>query len=387
VVRIRLPRKRSQVVWLAVAVVVLVAGGAGAWWLWWPEPSNDEATTMTASATVGPQRRTVSATGTVEPAERADLTFAVSGEVDQVLVAEGDTVRAGQVVATVDDELLRAEEAAAAAELAAAQARRDDDEAAGASDTQLAADDAAVAAADSRLGAARESLERAELSTTVAGTVVEVDIAVGDQVSGDSAADSAADSATSEGTSGVITVVWPNRFVVEADLAATAVEQVKAGMAAEVTPVDAAEPVDATVRSVALVAEVDEAGVATFPATIEVAGEQEDLFAGSSATVTVVVEEREDVLTVPSQAIKEEDGGTYVDRLVDGRTVRTEVEVGTAYGADTEIRTGLDEGDEVEIPGFVRLPGGNDEKGDSGDVQMPPGGGTGPGGPVVRKGP
>ncbi|WP_158073494.1 efflux RND transporter periplasmic adaptor subunit [Actinophytocola xanthii] len=373
-------------VWLAVAVV-LVAAGAGAWWLWWPEPSEAEGSTTTAAASVGPQRRTVSATGTVEPAHRADLTFGVSGEVDQVLVAEGDTVRAGQVVATVDDELLRAEEAAAAAELEAAQARRDDDEAAGASDTQLAADEAAVVSADSRLAAARESLERAELTATIAGTVVEVDIAVGDQVSGDAPPDSESDSASPESGSGTITVVSPNRFVVEAELAATAVEEVKAGMAAEVVPVDAAEPVDGTVRSVALVAEVDEAGVASFPVTVEVAGEHEDLFAGSSATVAVVVEEREDVLTVPSQAIRQEDGATFVDLVVDGRTVRTEVEVGTAYGPNTEIRSGLEEGDEVELPGFVRGPGGNDEQGEPGDMKILPGGGTGPGGPVVRKGP
>jgi multidrug efflux pump subunit AcrA (membrane-fusion protein) len=390
----RLPRGRKRVVWSAVAVVV-VAGGAGAWFVLTPSGAQS-ATTATATVTSGPQRRTVAATGTIQPARRADLEFAVSGEVTAVLVAEGDTVTAGQVLATVDATLLSAQVDAAASALDAARARRDDDTAADATDTQLAADDAAVVSAQSRLTSARESLRHATLRATIAGTVVAVGLAVGDQVSGgdapadDATTPNAAPSDQPDGTAtAAVTVVSTNRYVVDASVASSDVDDVKAGQAAEITPVDATEPVEGTVTSVGLVAETADSGAATFPVTVEVTGEHDDVFGGSSATVTIVVEQREDVLTVPSQALHSEGGTTYVYKIASGRRVRTTVELGIAYGPQTEVRSGLAEGDEVELAGFVRMPGsGNDQNGGpkGGKVDGGPGGdmvfpgGAGPGG-------
>jgi multidrug efflux pump subunit AcrA (membrane-fusion protein) len=371
----RLPRKRRRVVWLVVAIV-LAAGGTGGWLLLRPSSAEPDAEAVTASATVGTQRRTVSATGTVEPARRADLGFAVSGEVTAVVVEEGDTVTAGQVLATVDDELLAAEVDAAESELDAAEARVDDETAAGASDTQLAAAESAVVSARSRLTAAREALEQAELTATIPGTVVAVDLAVGDQAgSTDPQADQPADDGTdgTGATAGVITVVSTNRYLVEASVAGSDVKEVKAGMAAEITPADASEPVEGTVRTVGLVAEADESGAASFPVTVDVTGQRDDIYAGSSATVTIIVEEREGVLTVPTPALHEDGDTTYVDKLVNGEPVRTVVEVGTAYGPDTEIVSGLEEGDEIEITAFNRRPSGADPQ-DGGVIKMPNGG-------------
>ncbi len=387
----RLPRGRKRVIWSAVAVVVL-AGGAGAWFVLAPSEAQST-TTATATVTSGPQRQTVSATGTVQPAQRADLEFAVSGEVTAVLVAEGDTVTAGQALARVDDTLLAAQVDAADSALDAAQARRDDDTAAGATDTQLAADDAAVVSARSRLTSAQASLGHATLRATIAGTVVAVGLAVGDQVSGGDGSAPADDDATTpnsapddqsdDSDSSAVTVVSTDRYVVDASVAGSDVDKVKAGQDVEITPVDATEPVEGTVKSVGLVAETADSGAATFPVTVEVTGERDDIFGGSSATVTIVVEERDDVLTVPSQALHGEGATTYVYKIASGKRVKTTVEIGTAYGPETEVRAGLAEGDEVELPGFVRMPGsGNDQNGGQnggkvdGGPEMRPGGGT-----------
>jgi macrolide-specific efflux system membrane fusion protein len=369
-------------------VIVLAAAGAGAWLVFAPSEAEPSADSMTVAATRGTQRQTVGATGTIQPARRADLEFAVSGEVTEVLVAEGDTVTAGQVLARVDDELLAAEVAAADADLDAARARRDDDVAAGASDSQLAADDASVVSAQSRLASAQESLDHAQLRATLAGTVADVSLAVGDQVSGGDGSSPSDDGATSpnaaqDDESGedtqAITVVSTGRFIVEASVAAADVGQLKKGQQVEITPVDATEPVEGTVTTVGRVAEADDSGAATFPVTIEVTGEHDDVYAGSSATVTVIVAERDDVLTVPTQALHGEGDETYVHKMVDSRRVRTDVRVGTAYGPLTEIVSGLAEGDEVEVAGFVRRPGGDQGGGDQGGEQG--------GGPVVDVGP
>ncbi|WP_460401130.1 efflux RND transporter periplasmic adaptor subunit [Actinophytocola sediminis] len=384
----RLPRKRRRVVWLVVALVVLAAGGTGGWLLLAPaeEPAAEP---VTATATVDTQRETVAATGTVEPAAQADLTFAVSGEVTDVRVAEGDQVTAGQVLAVIDDELLAAEVTAAESEVDAAAARLADETAAGAADTQLAAANAQVTAAQSRLTTARDALEDAELTATIAGTVVAVELAVGDQVGGgaDTGSDTG-DQPQQDDSTGAITVVSTNKYQVSAKVAGADLRRIKAGMAVEVTTADATEPVPGTVTTAGLVAQADESGAVTFPVTIAVTGEQQDLYAGSSATVTIVVAERADVLTVPTSAVREDGDTTYVDKIVAGKPVRTEVELGTTYGPLTEITSGLAEGDQVELPAFIRRPGGGDSGPGGGDVIRIPSGGGGPApvGPGVVQG-
>ncbi|MCW2767735.1 MAG: hypothetical protein JWO11_3694, partial [Nocardioides sp.] len=84
------------------------------------------------------------------------------------------------------------------------------------------------------------------------------------------------------------------------------------------------------------------------------------------------------VLTVPSRALQSDGSTTYVNRIVNGKTVKTTVKTGTAYGPSTEVVSGLSEGDTVEIPGVTRPTGG---AGTGGTQQGFPGGGGGfPGG-------
>ncbi|MBB4903866.1 efflux RND transporter periplasmic adaptor subunit [Actinophytocola algeriensis] len=357
-------------------VVVVAAGGGAAWWLL--KPAEATAAPVVVPVTVGTQRQTVSASGTVEPAQRADLSFSVSGEVTGVLVQEGDAVTAGQALATVDDTLL-------AAQLTAAQARLDaaEDKAADSDDATAAADDAAVVSAQSDVAAAQDAVDQATLTAPMAGTVAAVDLAVGDRVG--TTQQNGAEDATAQ-----ITVVSTGTFVVAASVSAADAAQVKQGLAAEITPVGADEPVEGTVRTVGLVASADESGAATFPVTIDVTGTRDDLYAGSSATAVIVVAKRENVLTVPAMALHTEGGTTYVNKVVDGTAVRTGVTTGEAFGMQTEVTSGLAEGDEVEVRANVqnRAPGGGG--GGGGDTVFPGGGGGpmggGPGGLVIKDG-
>jgi multidrug resistance efflux pump len=79
-----------------------------------------------ADAEPPPAPRLVVAPGTVEAAsERIDLAFEQAGRVTEVLVAEGERVAAGQLLARLDGRLARARVARAEAALASAEARRD----------------------------------------------------------------------------------------------------------------------------------------------------------------------------------------------------------------------------------------------------------------------
>lgn len=356
-------------------VVVVAAGGVAAWL--WLKPAEASTEPVVATAVVGTQRQTVSASGTIEPAEQADLSFAVSGEVTEVLVKEGDQVTAGQALATVDDTLLQAQLTAAQAQLDAAEEK--------AADSDDASADSAVVSAESDVTAAQEAVDNASLTSTIDGTVVTVGLKVGDRV-GDS---SGAGGGNGESDTAQFTIVSTNRFVVEAKLGSEDVDKVKAGMAAEVVATGTSEPVDGTVQTVGLVASADESGAASFPVTIDVTGEQDKIYAGSSATVSIVVEERDDVLTVPAMALHTEGDTTYVNKTVDGKAVRTDVEVGDTFGMQTEITSGLSEGDQVEVAVAAPNTGGGNNSGRTGGGESVfPGGGGGmfPGGGGMRPG-
>lgn len=358
---------RRRLLVLAGAVVV-AAGGVTTWLVL--RPTAEAASTTVVAATSSTQRQTVSATGTIEPAARADLNFAVTGEVTAVLVAEGDQVTAGQALATVDDTLLTAQLAAAESQLDAAEDQQDEAD----------SDDASVAAAESDVAAAREAVDQATLTSTIDGTVAAGGLAVGDRV-GESGGQADPDAEAQ------FTIVSAKTFVVEANVGSADVVQVKAGLAVDITPVGAGEPVAGTVRTVGLVAAADESGAATFPVTVDVTGERDDIYAGSSATVVIVVSERPDVLTVPSMALHTDGdktgGTTYVYKIDGEQRVRTDIEVGEAFGPLTEIVSGLAEGDQVEVPSAGptggsggRSPGGGVFPGGNGG--MVPGGGFRP---------
>ena len=227
----------------------------------------------------------------------------------------------------------------------------------------------------------------------MSGTVASVDVAVGDQVSGSS-------SNGSDGATGATTTprtartpdprpparsCWsrPEHFKVVADVAADDVTSVKKGMQVQVTPSGASKPVYGTVTAVGLVAEASSSGAATFPVTVVVTGAQPKLYAGTSATVSIITKQVTDVLAVPAMALHTSGSTTYVEKLVGGKQVRTTVKVGDTYGSNTEVISGLKAGDKVVLA-TLKLPTGNgNDRGNfpGGGEGNFPGGGAGGGGP------
>lgn len=351
------PRARLVV---PVVLVALVAAGATGAWLLTRDPS---AAASTTTATVSRQtlQETVSADGTIEAQKTRDESFEVSGTVTGVAVAEGDTVHRGQVLATVGRNALVAARTAAASSLEAAITQLDDDQDADASDVQLAADQTAVVSARATLADARQAVEDATLRAAIAGTVTSVGISKGDVVGSGGTDPTASSDGSADGT---ITVVSTAAYVVDATVAAEDAGRLKKGLQAQITATGVDDTIYGTVSEVGLVAQTNDSGAAVFPVTIAVTGKQKDLYAGVSATASIVVKQVPDVLTVTSQALTTEDGKTYVTKLVDGTKVRTEVETGRTFGPSTEITSGLEEGDEVVVAGFTpRTGGGGTENG------------------------
>ena len=385
--RLRRPGKRGLAILVAVLVVV---AGLGTWLLT-RGGGSATAQTMTAQATSGTVKQSVSASGTIEPAKTADLNFAVSGTVTKVYVAAGDKVTKGQAIAKIDDTALVAARTAAQASYAAAVTQHTDDVDAGASDVQLAADQTAELSAQSDLASAVQDVKNAVLRSTIKGTVSSIDLAVGDVVSGSGGSGSGSSSgsgsgsalsdaaSTSSSSSSAVTVTSSNKYIVDATVSADEATQVKKGMQAQITATGSTDTIYGTVSSVGMVAQTSSSGAAVFPVTIAVTGAQKGIYAGTSATASITVKQVPNVLTVSSRAIQSSGSSTYVMKMVNGKAVKTPVKIGTVYGATTQILSGLSSGDTVQIPG-ITLPSGSGGKG--GGTRGGFGGGTGgfPGG-------
>ncbi len=93
----------------------------------------------------------------------------------------------------------------------------------------------------------------------------------------------------------------------------------KKGLQAQITPTGSTEPIFGTVSSVGLVAESSTTGSSTFPVVIAVTGKVSGVYAGSSADVSIIVKQLQNVLTVPTAAVRNTNGKTSVTVVKNGK--------------------------------------------------------------------
>lgn len=399
--RLRFTRRR---VIILVGVVVLVVGGVAVWSLTKPAPASATALATVSTATL---KQTVSSSGTIAPAQQANLNFAVSGQVSAVTVATGQQVTAGQALATVNSAALAASVAEAQASVSSDQSRLSSDQTSGASAAQVNADQAAVTAAQNQLTNAQNALAQATMTSPISGTVASVNLTVGQQVSagstsagggtggstgggtgtgtgsgGGASGSSNSSSSSSTASTAQVVVISTGSFVVNASVDDTQVGQIKKGEQATITPNGSTTPVYGTVTSVALLAS-GSASVPSYPVTISVTGTPSGLYPGASATVSIVVKQVTDAVVVSTAAIHYVDNKPVVYKMVDGKQVDQSVTVGMTSGGQTQILSGLADGDQVVVPSAgTRGPGstnGGNNRGTGGTTGGRGTGGTGGG--------
>ena len=333
------PTPRRRRVWIALIAAFVIVLGASGIVVWRLNAASSAGTSTQRTVTVSEQtiKETVGTTGTVEPRHRADLSFSSSGTITHVYVGVGDKVSKGERLAAIDDDELRADLTAAKADYQAAQ----DDQAttqdnADSTDAELKAASSKVVAQRSKVRQARAAVKAAILRSTIKGTVAEVDIAKGDSVgssTGSSGTGSSGTGSSGTGSSGGsdssasadVTVISTSSYTVSTSVGSSDLSKIKKGLQAEIITTGSTEPFYGTVSSVAVMASSStattsgSAGSATFDVTIDVTGHPSKLYAGATATVSIIVRQRDNVLTVPTAAISTSNGKTTVDKLVDGK--------------------------------------------------------------------
>ena len=92
---------------------------------------------------------------------------------------------------------------------------------------------------------------------------------------------------------------------------------------------------------------VSQQNVTVVPVTVEITGPDARLKPGMNATCNFILDRRENVLVVPTEAVKDQDGKYSVTVMKNGKQIERKVEVGLAGDDTTEIVSGLKEGEEV----------------------------------------
>lgn len=364
------PRRRLVVVAVALMLVAAVAGV----WLTRRSASVAQATTTTVKATTTTLSQIVTASGTIAPKVRSDLSFTWAGTVTSVAVKAGDQVSAGQTLASIDPtELQQAVDSAQASVDAADASLSATKSSSSATSNQIAAARSQVKAANAKLETAKTALAAATLQTPVTGIVAAVNIQVGNQVSGSgsgagsgtgsgsSSGQSSSGSAGSAGSSssassGQIVVISTDAWVVDTSVSAADLPMVKPDLQAQIVPTGSSATVFGTVSSVGVIATTS-SGVASFPVTVAVTGSPTRLYAGGTASVSIIVKEVSDALVVPTAAITTVDGKTVVTQVKNGEPLSSPVALGMVQGSLTQITTGLADGDEVLVTRSGTTPG------------------------------
>jgi len=156
----RTPRRWLR--WLLIPLIVtIIAGGA----LWWRSSQQTTASTSTtATVSQGDLAVTVSGSGSVAAARTVDVPFQQTGTVTSVDVAVGDTVTAGQTLATIDAGDLQTQLEQAQANLKAAQASYDQVKNGSATEQDLAS-------AQAQLDSATAQLQQTKTGTATAADI------------------------------------------------------------------------------------------------------------------------------------------------------------------------------------------------------------------------
>lgn len=356
---------------LAMTVVILTVVAFGIYKI----NSNNKSKTTYQTTTVqkGTVVSTVSASGQVLTTNTLSITTEASGVVKKVFVKDGDKVTAGQKLAeiTLDSVGLENNAKAYASYVSAlngvnsannsyrsamASAERvldelkghDFDETYAQKETRTKAEVARDNAYDG-LRQAEANLTSASLSYRSTSPVITAPFSgvVGSVNLVEGMVLTSANSTTSINSQRVAVIKGDSLPVISVSLSEIDVPKVKVGQKVTVT-IDSIA--DKTFTGV--VATVDRVGstsnnVTSYTSKIKLDSSVDEILPNMAVTANIILQTKTDVLIVPSSSLTNENGSQFARVLKNGNEVLIPVELGISSETDTEVISGLNEGDTV----------------------------------------
>ena len=357
-------KRRILIIVICVVVAGIVLGVV------FTRGARPEAMPTTFNVTRGDIVKSIIVDGNLQMPNKAYLSFGMTGTVTEVLVEEGNNVTKDQLLARLDAPSLEsavemadlqvemAEEQVKAARAQYEIAKENlDNGVPGVSEDvlELQVDIAKASWESAKLGlesaklgleSAELNLEKAEIVAPFDGMVADISITEGKEISTAALATPAislVDTSDIEMRGSIdeidISVVELNQ---EANILLDALpdEEIK-GIVAFISPI-----------GTSLI------GVVSYDTTITLENPVAELRDGMSATAEVIIERRDDVLMIPNRAIRGTMENPKVLVLVDEQEEEREITLGLTDGINTEVLSGLDEGEKVVLRTSEERPGG-----------------------------
>jgi multidrug efflux pump subunit AcrA (membrane-fusion protein) len=260
----------------------------------------------------------ISLIGSVE-AKIRNVRPKVSGEITQIYVKEGDTVKKGEALAKIDD----------------TQYRYQYLHALNAYNNSLTGASSLIEEAKLSLKLAKENLDNTEIKSPISGTIKNINVSVGDMVGQNS---------------NILTIVNNSDIKIDANINEIDLPKVKVGEKVRVV-FDKLNNINMSGHiSFISPSAVNSGGLTVIP--IEVSLDEnpsKEIINGLNCTVNISLMKSRNVITVPNIAIKEDKKGSYVFVKDNNVAKKVYIKVGQKTQRMAEVISGLKEGDVIVI--------------------------------------
>ncbi len=333
----------------------------------------------------------VTASGTVSSGNRSQISTEISGTVTNVYVKNGDSITQGQTIATVapDTDSLQKQSAAYASYLGAqnslnaakakmntlqaslfqanqafindkgvqnpSDAQKQDPKYIQENATWLQAEadynnqKGIIAQAEAALTSAwlSYSLTSSTIVAPVTGTIANLSITEGSRISNSS---SSSDNNNSPSAQAIGTIdTGSSKTTATVNLTEIDIVKIKTGQKVTMT-LDAFPDKTYTGKvSIINTEGTVSSGVTTYPTTITFDAPPENIYPNMAVNATIITALKNDVLLVPTSAVQTSNGVSTVRVLKNDQSTSVGVEIGNTSDTQTEIVSGLSEGDQVII--------------------------------------
>ena len=333
--------------WSIGSALLAITTAAGLYALPGNDAESNAEQRRTATVNLGTLNETIMATGVIRPVTGAEVNVGsrISGTVVSLLVAVGERVEVGQLLAELDATALEAQVDEARADVALSEPRIELAESilirrqrlaekrlTSVEDLDTAENGLAVARAQlladkTRLRTAEIALSYTQVTAPISGVVAEVTTREGETVAAAFAAPN------------FVTIIDLNRLEVLAYVDETDIGRVLVGQQASFT-VDTFPNVEFTARG----------SVVNYVVRLKFERSADFILRPEmTAHVRIVVDERDDVLTAPRATIKRTVGRQYVRVQRAGQWSEQDVKTGWRSESTVEFLSGVREGDVLEM--------------------------------------
>lgn len=266
--------------------------------------------------------------------QEEDITTQVSGTVAEIYRLPGDKILKGEpILRLVNDELDRQVKAA---ELQLANSEKELDLIMSPDDVTVKSQELKVEQAYQKVLKANENLDSLNVVSPIDGIVTSISVSVGDELGEDS---------SSSGQELLVVCNFDKNYL-EISVDELDINKIEFDQAATVA-IDALPAAQATGKVIGIAQEGSASNdITTYPITLEV-GYVEGIKGGMSATATILIDKKENVLVIPAESVVTGNNRSFVRVLVDGQVMQKPVKTGLNNGTLVEITEGLNAGDQI----------------------------------------